>query len=224
MRLYHGTTSRFLPAIMQKGLLPRGRRRGNWSHTIESNPRAVYLTSAYPWHFAACSTKKTEPGLILEIDSEQLDRHRCCPDEDFLEQATRGRDVGDIGDDMKERTAYYRNVMRWNPEHFKTSLEYMGTATYFGPIPWRAVTQWAEIDLMKMNPHWRLRCVDSSVSILSYRYLKSFHEGFTRWLFGYPVPVEELFIGWEAMSVEQRIQCTKIAKDRAGIAVYGNDA
>ena len=37
--LYHGTSERHVADILKNGLKPRGKRRGNWKHTIELRTR-----------------------------------------------------------------------------------------------------------------------------------------------------------------------------------------
>lgn len=222
MKLYHGTSAQFLPSIQAQGIRPRGRGRGNWQHTVTSNPRAVYLTTAYPWHFAAVASKESRKGLILEVDAGRLNPARCCPDEDVLEQAMRGKD--DVPGNLKQRTLYYRRIAPFNPQHFETSLKHMGTACYYGTVPWDYVTRWAELDWKKMNPQWWLRAVDSSVSLLSYRYLKHYHEGFTRWIFGEEVPADTLFICGEQADAETRGIREKLATDRSGITVHTRES
>ena len=89
MRLYHGTAERFLRPILSEGIKPRGRKKGNWKHTVESNPHAVYLTNAYPLHFAANVANEKEKLAVIEVDTSRLHLLDIVPDEDFMEQATR---------------------------------------------------------------------------------------------------------------------------------------
>jgi len=218
MKLYHGTNNAFMPAISVDGIRPRGRKRGNWQHTVTSNPHAVYLTSAYPWHFAAAAVRDGGVGLILEIDPNELNPVLCCPDEDVLEQAQRGRD--DVPGDMKARTLYYRRIARFNPQHFDTSLRAMGTAAYYGTVPWSAVTRYATLEFDHMHPQWYMRCVDSVPSILSYRVLGHNHEAFTKWIFGDEVSADELFM----MSIDRSPETTAaLMNDRRGITVRVNE-
>jgi hypothetical protein len=92
MKLYHGTAERHLPAILRDGLKPRGKRKGNWSHSIESNADAIYLTNAYALYFAHSATDPKDNGdrsVVLEIDTSKLDSFWLVPDEDWLEQVSR---------------------------------------------------------------------------------------------------------------------------------------
>ena len=47
MLLCHGTSTRFLSAILKTGISPRSKKgESNWEHGTASNPNAVYLTTA----------------------------------------------------------------------------------------------------------------------------------------------------------------------------------
>ena len=196
MLLYHGTSAAFLDEIKQKGILPRriSKGRDNWKHTVSSNKDAVYLTTAYAWHFASHASNDKK-GLILEIDRDLLpDYFRLCPDEDFLEQATRkqvGPNFAPLDWSMKKRTLYYRKNAISNPLMADKSLEHMGTAAYYGTIPWSAVTRYAVVDWQKNKWAW-FRASDSMVSMMNYRILQDRHKAFTRWFFNDPVTAHEL--------------------------------
>ena len=97
MIIYHGTAERHLKSILQTGIAPRGRSAGNWKHSVTSNPRAVYLTVSYALHFAsnACRPKEDKNMLVLEVETDLLNPYLLAPDEDFLEQGTRGYKAND---------------------------------------------------------------------------------------------------------------------------------
>lgn len=196
MKLYHGTNAAYLDNIKNNGLVPRAqsKNKGNWSHTVASSRDAVYLTDAYAWHFAASATGKTEIGLILEIDSIWLDPERLCPDEDFLEQSTRRQSGNGFADpewSMEKRTRHYRKIARHNPSLSQASLEALGTAAYYGTIPWSAVSRYVLLDWSKINIMTKIQAVDSMVSIMNYRFLSDRHRAFTKWFFGDPVTLPE---------------------------------
>src|SRR5713226_8459285 len=86
MKLYHGTTERYLNSILKIGISPRRRRKSNWN--VKSNPRAVYLTNVYALHFANAARASGEAALILEIDTDDLNSTLLAPDEDYLEQVS----------------------------------------------------------------------------------------------------------------------------------------
>ena len=139
MMLYHGTSERNLKVILKKGLLPRStsKRRTNWDRN-PSHPEAVYLTNAYAGFYANASCKGRERWAILEIDTDKLSPFAFAPDEDFLEQAGRGKDG--ISGDMKQRTTALKKQLFSNysgnleAPSTAASLKYLGNCTYFGPI------------------------------------------------------------------------------------------
>lgn len=199
-KLYHGTSAKFLPQIQREGILPRAKSKGkdNWKHTVSSNKDAVYLTTAYPWHFAAAASEE-KVGLILEIDRDALLPWLLAPDEDFLEQGSRkvepspgNKGIAPINWSMKKRTLFYRKVAKFNPNLADVSLDNMGTAAYYGMIPWKAVTRYVLIDWNKLDLSLRLNAIDSMVSIINYRILSKRHKAFTQWFFGDPVEASEL--------------------------------
>jgi hypothetical protein len=154
VRLYHGTNGAWLDVILKQGLKPRGANgRTNWTHTINSNPRCVYLTDSYAPYFAFNATRGKEPiCAVVEIDTDLLDEANLYPDEDFLEQIS--RDVKDpVPGDMKARTLHFRkhqfdyDYPCINPDDgsdttwWQASLRYLGTASHRGIIPASAITR-----------------------------------------------------------------------------------
>lgn len=189
MKLYHGTSESRARRIMAEGLKPRGKTgRTNWTHTIESNPKAVYLTDAYPIYFAfnACHDER---WAILEIDTDKLDESRLHPDEDVLEQAGRNYDHLQ-GKGMIERTRYYRRA-RTNP-NWEKSLEFMGTCGYYGEIPPEAITRVVLIDPEKLDGGFVLSMIDCSISLMNYKFCKEKYRNYTRWAMGAEVTPEDL--------------------------------
>lgn len=191
-RLYHGTSSKYLGRIKAEGLQPRSKTKakGNWTHTVDSNRKAIYLTDAYAWHFAATASEK-EPGLIIELDKTLLLPWLLCPDEDFMEQASRklgptkdNPDLAPVEWDMKRRTKHYRKLSEFNAKLAPQSLEHMGTAAYYGRIPWSAVTRYVTIDWSKLDMALYMQAVDSMVSIANYKILAERHRALTKWFFG----------------------------------------
>ena len=192
MKLYHGTSGRHLHSIIRNGLQPRGPgKKGNWKHTVESNPHCVYLTDAYPVYFALQATRGSYSAIIVEIDTNLLPNPLALlPDEDVLEQT--GREYDDVKGDMLVRTRWYRkNIFRWaNGETWKKSLGVMGTCCFYGKIPPEAITRIAIIppeQCGKVGLWW-----DASISLMNYRILGGLYQLQTQRLFGDPVaPVQE---------------------------------
>jgi hypothetical protein len=197
-----------LDRILKHGIQPRAvsKHKGNWAHTVPSNRHAVYLTDAYPFHFAGMGNRN-EPGLILEIDRDLLLPWRVCPDEDALEQGTRKSPLKGgppLDASMKQRTLAYRKLARHNPGLADASLKVMGTVGHYGVIPVAAITRYVVIDWEKMDMNLWLMAVDTQVSALNYKILQDRHRAYVRWLFKDPVTAEEL-IGSDFRHVEGTI-------------------
>ncbi len=151
MKLYHGTTSRYLSDIIENGLQPRGERKSNWKAT--SCEEVVYLTKTYGLYFAANAvTRKKDDLLIVEIDTDLLpDQEALLPDEDSLWFAWKAgqipaRDVESwIYDEEKERqAAYFAGFLEdfaYQGFDHEWSLKTLGNCTYKGTIPPTAITR-----------------------------------------------------------------------------------
>lgn len=82
MKLYHGTSSRYLKSILENGLLPRNESGvSNWKGHVVSKEGFIYLSDAYPVYFACQATKADDDLLIIEVEVEKQDLY---PDEDFV--------------------------------------------------------------------------------------------------------------------------------------------
>ena len=182
MRLYHGTSGAAARKAMTEGIRPRERRRGNFSHSIESSPHHVYLTDAYAAYFAfGCSDNE---AAILEVETDHLQELCLNADEDVLEQAGRGRDGLDPSWDMKKRTLWYRRRIQSVRYDWRASLAGMGTCSHFGIIPPEAITRVVYIDVNHINVQLlRLAALDASISLLNYRFMEKKYKALTRWLF-----------------------------------------
>jgi len=184
MLLYHGTTASRLEQILESGITPRGRRKGNWQHTVNSHPKAVYLTNAYALHYGKCSIKKNdERVLILEIDGDALDPNLFGPDEDFLEQATRKSPAfPEIhGLDMVHRTKWFRERLIREFQHaWETSLECLGNITYHDIIPRTAILRHAVIPVEDPLVMW---ACDPTITVLNYSIMGEYYRQLTRYVF-----------------------------------------
>ncbi len=201
MKLYHGTSSALAKQALRVGLKPRILHgKSNWKHTVESNPTCVYLTTAYAGYFAHCAAKTSHLG-ILEIDTDLLDHSLLMPDEDFLEQGTRG--VGpdklspflkkmcrECGDDMKKRTLWFRRNLPAFQDLWEKSLEFLGNCSYMGTIPASAITRAATFN-WKKNPRIGLGLLDPSITPINYRVMGEHYRSVTRWLIGDSITPEE---------------------------------
>lgn len=189
MNLYHGTRQRALKSITKDGIHPRGKRKGNWEHSLESNPRCVYLSVAYPLYFAMAATNDSH-AAIVEVDSDRLDDMDLWPDEDAVEQSSRGQD--DLPEDwgMVKRTRYYRRRMHFYAGQWAASIDALGTCCHKGPIPASAITRVAMIDLER-NMRLRIAC-DPSISLLNYKIMGGYYRQLTRLIFGDKMDMESI--------------------------------
>lgn len=178
--LYHGTSSSVIDSILKTGIKPRAvTKRDNWKKTVSSRATSVYLTAAYPLHFASA----TNDGdlAVLEIDRSMLDPLKLHADEDAIEQSHRGSDSLPSDWSIKRRTIYYRS--RAHLFSGEDSLRVMGTAAYDGAIPPKAFTRLALIpqsslaDLIMMGH-------DPMISIGNYKFMGGKYRAFVAWIFG----------------------------------------
>lgn len=189
---FHGTSSENLASIARSGVLPRRHSKiNNYKHTVGSNPSAVYLTDAYPLHFAMQATKGKEPLAILEFDPEKVSVN-IQADEDALEQSFRGNDDLPGEWTMKQRTIYYRK--RAHNYSGELSMRVLGTCGHKGIIPANFINRVALIEhatavLLVMS------FADPTITILNNRLMGPRHRHFSRWLMGHERFIESERIG-----------------------------
>jgi hypothetical protein len=194
MKLYHGTSQNALAGILINGIRPRGKRgKSNWKHSIESNAECVYLTEGYSIHFA--SNAASEAGsngtaAIVEVDTDRLDFMDLLPDEDAIEQISRGKDDLPKHWDMKKRTRYYRVRMVDYAGKWPTSIKALGTACHRGVIPVSAITRVAKVDF-KVNPALRWAS-DPTITLMNYAIMGGYYRQLTRRIFDDPIDVADL--------------------------------
>jgi hypothetical protein len=213
MKLYHGTSTRYLSSILENGIVPRGRKKGNWQHTVPSNPKGVYLTDSLPAHFAIAACAKDEPGVMFEIDLDVLDLGLLRVDEDLLEQVNRGKDG--IGGHVFDRTKYYRKKATTNT-NWELSLELFGTCLYYGVLDASAIVRYVELDWDAMDPSMYISLADMSPNYLAHSVMGSRRRAIVRWLFGEEItPDEYTFI----IDPEQSEAIREVLSNRGGITV-----
>jgi len=187
LKLYHGTSGERLKAILERGVEPRGERMGNFGHTLESCPDAVYLTDTYPLYFAVGSIRQTDPkpwiAAVVEIDTGRLDRNLLNADEDVLEQLGRGRDGLPATWEMARRTEHYRDLLKTMRFDWQGSLLDMGTCCHLGTIPVGAITRVATVDVL-LNPYVAHAAMQAQVSLPNFAYCSREYRALTRWIFG----------------------------------------
>lgn len=158
MKIYHGTAERHLGSILANGLRPRILSgESNWTHSIESNPDTVYLTTSYALYFALSALDtddlENDRAVVLEIETDGLDSSLLVPDEDALEQIDRG--MTQISrEQMVARTRRFRDQVRSFSSRgydWEWSLKKLGTCGYQGVISPDQISRVALIDIAKSS-------------------------------------------------------------------------
>jgi hypothetical protein len=236
VKLYHGTTAAIATAALRDGLLPRraSGNPGHWCHSVSSSPDRVYLTRAYAAYFAmAASEKLMDHWGIVEIDTRMLDDALLVPDEDWVEQASRGQTLGgmfselDAISDMVKRTAWIRDHMGLFGHLWDQSVKMLGNAAFEGEIEPAAITRVAIFE-PDSNPMIVQAALDPSISILNYQIIGSKYRALTDWLMGEHVTAEQwlgefsrlhlLDGSWEEMAAKINEHLCK----RSGLSIIDN--
>lgn len=198
MKVYHGTSAKCVPSILQDGLLPReDTGTSNWE--IESADDRVYVTTAYGPYFAMHAADAEERMALIEIDLERLAEvvdfdFAMLPDEDFLEQTSRNQDFSDQpwmseledAGDMRGRTAWFReNAYRFSHE-WEKSLKYLGTAAIVGDVPPDAISRVSTFsaDATTGNRYATLIAQDPSIFLANYAIAGEKYRALTEWFMG----------------------------------------
>jgi len=180
MKLYHGTSDRYLASILKGGLRPRGRRKkSNWD-SYPSRPDCVYLTEAYAPYFAeqATNVKKGERSLIVEVEIDENDE-RLLPDEDFIAQALSTQ----LKVSIDAVHAGVRNSLEGYAHHALDSLAGLGNVCIKGTVSQAAISRYVVVDFKKQTELWQV-CLDPSISLMNYRFCGDKYKTVIKWLFG----------------------------------------
>ncbi len=184
--LAHGTRATALPDIAKVGLRPRGGKgTNNWQHTVGSNPKAVYLTSAYALYFAQSAAEIDGDLALIEVNA-RLVEGRLVADEDAVEQVMRERSDQEPdhvrNGDLKRRTLYYRS--RAHQYAYMESLKALGTCAHMGTIPVAAL---GRVVIVPEAVNMRLIMevgIDPMIHVRGFAVLGAHYEVTQRWLFG----------------------------------------
>lgn len=192
MKLYHGTTETIARMAMKDGLKPRiSTGKSNWKHTTESNPSMVYLTDAYAPYFAICAAKKNENLAIIEIDTDLLNKNLFYPDEDAIQQGTKGNEFGIKGKTQQARTRWIRDNMDYFKTFWEASLTIIGNCAYKGIIPPSAITR--VVLNKRTNPKMEWQAIDPTITTINYKFYGGKYRTLTQWYMGEPVTVDQWF-------------------------------
>lgn len=177
-RLYHGTRASRLQNVLETGLSPRAATgHSNWEHSVASRSDAVYLTTAYPLHFAISAG--TGDLVIFEVATNALEVSALCADEDALAHAPPDPDFK--ARSLESRTRYYRERAHLYPAQY--SLSKLGTCAHLGVVPRAALVRMARIRASDIE-YLVLGGFDPVISPLNYMYCGAEYEQSVPWLFG----------------------------------------
>jgi hypothetical protein len=203
MKLYHGTTETVARAAFMHGLKPRASTgaRGNWDSN-PSNPELVYLTAAYAGYFAGCACEEGERWGIVEVDATALPTSFMRPDEDFIEQASRGGEspIPTALKSLERRTQWVRDRLDNFAHHWRDSVEGLGNCAFKGGIQPEAVTGVAIFD-PKSNPMVAMAVMDPTITLLNYTFMARKYEAAIRWLMGEDITPEEFGAGFTGIGL-----------------------
>lgn len=206
MLVYHGTSELYWSNILNEGLRPRSERAGNWQHTVDSNPKMVYLTNAYAGYFAFSATVDEERMVIIEIETNKLAQGSFYPDEDFIAQVIYHKQKDEPGarETLLETTKMVRDNSRTFRKYWRDSLNGMGNCCYMGNIPISAMTR---VSFLPWHPFF-IAVIDPSISILNYKYCGDKYQMLTRIMMG-DIPSWEEYrasdISMKALSAEHKL-------------------
>lgn len=234
MKLYHGTSSKYLKRILKGGIKPRGvTGESNWE-AFPSMDTRVYLSSTYPLYFAAAATNfetKTHNMVVFEIDTDKLDNDRFYPDEDFIAQALVQNEptVYPSLEDAQEHAIAH--IVGYK-HHWTDSLEGMGNISHHGAIPVEAITRYAVVD-HRVRPKVAFEAMNPTITPINHMIKGEFYKGFVDWVFAdkkaLPQVAEseqyaKLFKETGSKGAKQQEESVKFwkkeSRDRTGVEVF----
>jgi len=212
MILYHGTSERHVERILKEGLRSRKHTKMESNFTKHpSHTEMVYLSNCYAPFFAANASKDGRWAIVeVEVDECNL-----LPDEDFLEQASRGTHrIQTLS--LEERTAEYKEDLHRYAEHALDSLKHLGTVAHDTVVKKSAITRVALFDSSK-NMYMAMMALDPSISLINHQILGEHYENVTRWFFE-PVQPEDLHtMSWIIFDADQRQAIAEKVNNREGL-------
>ncbi len=175
MKVYHGTSFDRFTEITMNGLAPRGDTPTNWPDN-PSMSDMVYLTTAYPFYFAECtSAEDGSKPVVIEINMDHLLWKNLYPDEDFILQAMKEEDRWDLKD--------IRNNIDQFRKYYQKSMDHLGNFCYRGVIPRQAMTRAVTVDY-KNRGHLLMEVMDPTISIINYQIVGQKYKDLVAWFFG----------------------------------------
>ncbi len=199
MKLYHGTSERYLQQILRDGLQPRGELDGNWEK-CPSRSDCVYLTVAYAPYYGFFTANEEEQIVIVEVDSNLLKRGNLLPDEDYIAQATEKDAIP--GETLEERTIWVRDRLHTFADYQEMSLNGLGNCCYRGTISLEAITRIAIAEPDKTS-NLCLMAADPTITIMNFALMQDVYQNLTRAFAGYPVEAKTLILDYVAILREK---------------------
>ena len=207
MKLYHGTSERYLEQILRDGLQPRGGRGGNWEK-CPSRGDCVYLTVAYAPYYGYFTANEEEGIVTIEVDSCLLDRGNLLPDEDYIAQASHENAIP--GETLEEKTIWVRDRLHTLGNYQEMSLNGLGNCCNRGAIPLEAITRIA-IAAPDKTRHLCLMAADPTITIMNFTLMKEIYQNLTRAFAGYAVEARTLILDCVA-TLREKIDGEKFAE------------
>lgn len=165
VKLYHGTSTQHLDDIIANGIKPRHGSESNWSDN-PSNPKMVYLSSAYAVYFAQQAAGYEHEPVVFEV---MVDTKRLYPDEDYLEQITRHDPTWSEWHEsmsMEQLTAFFRDNLESFQEHYDESLYKLGNCCHKGVIKPKAIKRYSVLDNREAIKH-----SDPTIGLMNFHYV-----------------------------------------------------
>jgi len=212
MILYHGTSERHVERILKEGLRSRKHTKMESNFTKHpSHTEMVYLSNCYAPFFAANASKDGRWAIVeVEVDECNL-----LPDEDFLEQASRGTHrIQTLS--LEERTAEYKEDLQAYAEHALDSLKHLGTVAHDAFIRRSEITRISLFDHSK-NMYMAMMALDPTISLLNHKILGKHYENVTRWFFESVEPEDLHMMSWIIFNADQRQAIAEKVNNREGL-------
>jgi hypothetical protein len=182
VKLYSGTPAKQRDSILAKGLVPRGKSKGNWDKA-PSRTDMVYLTTAYPFYFASCHGDNEL--MVVEVETDRLKEDRFYPDEDFIAEAlSRKKDPESTATHLQLTTLAKIELAAYR-HHWQDSITCLGNCCYRGVIPPAAFTRYCILDLSHRSSSQLTNMIlDPAIMTSNYGYCGWKYRAFIEWAFG----------------------------------------
>lgn len=181
MKLYHGTSYKYLYEMLLNGIKPRFDMKSNWEE-YPSNKDKVYLTTTYPFLFSYCASNKNVMdgiGIVLELDSNFLNFDLMYPDEDYVWDRLKDDVAPHL---VKNLHTKVRNNLE-NVRHlWVPSVQNIGNCSYQGVIKPEAIQRVCIVD-WKKRPKLTTEILEPTISIANHTFCGEHYRKMVQWFF-----------------------------------------